>query len=214
MFINFKPDPNKPYGGGNISTYYLQEHLKTMYSGFKVVYDFSSNIDIYLIIDPFKDRKHKLYGIADIIHHRNNKNPTGKIVYRVNDCDATRPTIRKDQSREHIISQFVTEIDYFIYNSEFIRSMYFKKGPKFTLKPNTIIRNGCDLSMFYPNKTPNDRSEKIRIVSHHWSNNMHKGYQMYYDLWKYCRSTNLFEFIFNPHTSFICYNKYYFSSKA
>ena len=67
-----------------------------------LTYDLEENIDIYLIIDPFKDNKFKKYSLQDVIDYNKNKN--GKIIIRVNDCDKTRIiTMINHRSREYQI---------------------------------------------------------------------------------------------------------------
>ena len=92
IFVNFKPNENIPYGGGNISVFYIIRQLNDKYNDFEVTYELEDNIDIYLIIDPFKDNKFKKYSLDDVIKHKTN----GKIVIRVNDCDKTRVVTNKD----------------------------------------------------------------------------------------------------------------------
>ena len=194
LFINFKPDNNQPYGGGNITTYYIEKYFENTYKNFKIIYNLKSNekISIYLVIDPFKDNKFKKYGLEDIIEHRNNNNKFGKIIVRVNDCDITRPTISPERSREKAIIKNIHEINHFIFNSNFIKN-YYKKICN--IKNNySIIYNGCDTSIFFPKNKEN--LTKYKIVTHHWSDNMNKGYQLYYDLWNTFKKTDNYEFIF------------------
>jgi lipopolysaccharide biosynthesis glycosyltransferase len=191
LFINFKPDNNQPYGGGNITTYYIEKYFKNKYNNFKIIYELENSINLYLIIDPFKDNKFKKYSLEEVITHRNTHNINGKIIIRVNDCDITRPNQPPNRSREKEIIKNNNEINYYIFNSNFIKN-YYKK--LINVDKSVIIYNGCDTTIFYP-------SEKIkpiiyRVVTHHWSDNMNKGYQIYYDLWTYLRETKNYEFVF------------------
>ena len=34
LFINFKPDNKKAYGGGNITTYYIEKYFQNKYNNF------------------------------------------------------------------------------------------------------------------------------------------------------------------------------------
>ena len=61
LFINFKPDNIQPYGGGNITTYYIQKYFQNKYNNFKITYELGNSINLYLIIDPFKDNKFKKF---------------------------------------------------------------------------------------------------------------------------------------------------------
>lgn len=191
IFINFKPDNSKAYGGGNITTYYIQKYFDDKYNNFKITYELQNPINLYLIIDPFKDNKFKRYSLEDVINHRNNDNKNGKIIIRVNDCDITRPTLPSDRSREKAIIKNSHEINYYIFNSDFIKNYYNKL---INIQNSQIIYNGCDTSIFYPNQ--NIKPIKYKVVTHHWSDNMNKGYQIYYDLWKFLNKTENYEFVF------------------
>ena len=190
IFINFKPNPNLPYGGGNISIYYIVSILGNQYSDFEIVYELSFDIDIYLIVDPFKDRVgFKKYSLADVVAQRSADNVVGgKIVVRINDCDITRPNVSADKSRETEIIKYYNHINYFIFNSQFIKNYYFEKLKVINLAiPSnnyTVILNGCDQTIFTNNPKTSPKT-RLKIITHHWSDNMNKGYQLYYDLWKY-----------------------------
>jgi len=191
LFINFKPDNTKAYGGGNITTYYIEKYFQNKYHNFKIIYELQNSINLYLIIDPFKDNKFKKYSLEEIVNHRNTHNKHGKIIVRVNDCDITRPNLSPERSREKTIIKNNNEINYFIFNSKFIQNHYKKI---INVVNSAVIYNGCDTNTFY--STQFIKPNKWCIVTHHWSNNMNKGYQIYYDLWKYLKRTNNYEFVF------------------
>lgn len=200
IFINFKPDNTKAYGGGNITTYYIEKYFQNKYNNFKIIYELNDSINIYLIIDPFKDNLFKKYSLEDIINHRNSHNKNGKIIIRVNDCDITRPNLILERSREKAILKHIVQINYFIFNSRFIKNHYQKLCPDNSIHDanSVIIYNGCDINIFYPVQSISitTKPNKFRIVTHHWSNNMNKGYQMYYDLWNILKKMENYEFVF------------------
>lgn len=195
IFVNFKPDDTKAYGGGNISVYYIVRNLLNVYNDFEIIYEFEKKIDIYLIIDVLKGGEHKKYGIEEIVNHKVKYNNNSKIIIRINDCDITRK-VSRNNSRESKILQFHTYIDYFIYNSYFIKNYYLKNinDIRFKRKQNCVIYNGVDLNMFKNNEKI--VTNKYKIVTHHWSSNINKGYEIYHKLWKYTRKNNKYEFIF------------------
>ena len=200
IFISFKPDPNISYGGGNISVYYIVNYIEKKYNNiFTITYELEDDISIYLIIDPFKDKKFKKYGIDDIINHKNKFNKQSKILIRVNDCDITREIKDISRSREHSIISNYNNIDFLIFNSNFIKSYYSDKIIKQNIKFNEnykTITNGCDQTLFLNSDKQIDVNKKIKIVTHHWSNNMNKGYETYSKLYEYCKNSDTFEFIF------------------
>jgi len=195
IFFNFKPNENIAYGGGNISVFYLIRAISNIYSDYEITYELEPNTCIYVIIDPFKDNKFKVYSLEDVINYKNQHG--GKIVIRVNDCDKTR-VVNDNNSRELQIMNNFNAIDFFIFNSNYIKTYYFDKFKKknLSIKDNfSVIINGCDQRIFYD--APKILNDKIKLVTHHWSSNMHKGYQLYYNLWKYTQtSTTNIDFTF------------------
>jgi glycosyltransferase involved in cell wall biosynthesis len=209
IFCSFKPDMNVAHGGGNISVFYIIRLLLDRFSDFDITYELCKEIDLYFMVDVLKDRgQFKKYDLETIIDHKmsKNQNPNAKIILRVNDCDITRK-VNNTNSREKKIIQYYEYIDYFVYNSIFIRDYYFDKFQTidYSEKPHTIIHNGCDQKMFSftQKQIPQQQvlhiqTKKIKIVTHHWSSNLNKGYQTYYNLWKHLKNTNnkRYEFIF------------------
>ena len=202
IFVNFKPDVNKAYGGGNISIYYIIKYLTSTYSNFNITYELDNNINLYIIVDPFSDGKFKKYSLDDVIKHRNEYNKEGKIIIRINDCDKTRIITNPIRSREYQIIKNTSNIDYFIFNSNFIKSYYFEKFKEFCINIKkieySVILNGCEPNIFINEDKFISNNKKTKIVTHHWSNNINKGYQTYYDLWRHSQINKNcgFEFIF------------------
>ena len=191
IFINYKPE-NVPYGGGNIFSINFINYLKL--NNNEIVYEFEKDIDIFFIIDPFKG-KFKKYGLDEIINYKKNNNHKGKIVIRINDCDKTRPNVTKERSREYKILQHSKNINYFIFNSKFIQEYYMNKYTQLKNIKFYTIYNGGDTTIFTPNlnQTPKD---KLTIVTHHWSDNINKGYETYYKLHKYFENRTDYDFKF------------------
>lgn len=202
IFCSFKPDMSVAYGGGNISVYYIIRILLERFSDFEITYELCENINLYFMVDVLKDRgQFKKYGIENVIEHKLSVNPNAKILLRVNDCDITR-VVNNNNSREKKIIQYYEYIDYFVYNSSFICNYYFDKFKTidYTEKPSVIIHNGCDQDIFNfcHKQIPCQQKEKIKIVTHHWSSNINKGYETYYKLWDYFKTNNnnKYEFVF------------------
>lgn len=195
IFINFKPNQNISYGGGNIFTSYINDYLSNNYS---ITYELDKNIKIFLIIDPFKDTNFKKYSLLDVINYKNKYKLNSKIIVRVNDCDVTRDVVDINKSRENEIIKNHEFIDYYIFNSHFIKNYYIEKFKKQNIVLNNnykVIVNGCDQTIF---KNLNIQKNKhVNIVTHHWSNNINKGYNTYLRLWNWCKDVR------NKHFAFI-----------
>ena len=198
IFINFKPDDTVAYGGGNISVFYIVQYLLKDYSDYCVSYELNNDIDIFLIIDPFKDNKFKKYSLEDVIKYKKINNMKSKIIIRINDCDKTRIVTNINNSREYNIFMNVNNIDFFVFNSNYIKMYYLEKYGlnNSNIYNNTVIINGCDDSIFRFEQKEIQFNKKIKIVTHHWSSNMNKGYEVYYNLWKYTQNSDMFEFVF------------------
>jgi len=190
IFINFKCI-NESYGGGNQFVNNMHKYLEKC-TNVTITYELEQDINVYLIIDPRKDKNFKKYSLGDIVKYRNaNEQSNSKIIYRVNDCDITREI----KNLECYILEHVNNIDCFVYNSDFIKQYYHNKYPQMRQKMARIIYNSVDGSIFYP-KQDSKLNKKIKIVTHHWSDNINKGYDIYFRLSEYCKISNLYEFVF------------------
>lgn len=184
IFINFKFS-DVPYGGGNQFIMNLVKYLETIPT-IKITYELDNSIDIYFIID-IREGPFKRYSFAEIYKHKCKHG--GKIVYRINDCDITR----QDGELEDMILKHLTNIDHYVFNSTFIRDYYIDKYDAFRNVSYRIIYNAADSKTFYPKKRR--VNSKLKIVTHHWSDNINKGYDVYYELNKYCKNRDDMELV-------------------
>jgi len=208
IFINFKCS-NVPYGGGNQFIMNLVECLSKV-NNITITYDLEEGIDIYFIVDirkgPFKK-----YSFNDIYQHKQRNG--GFIIYRINDCSITRLNCKL----ESIILENVNKIDHFVFNSTFIHDYYTDKYDEFKDHSLSIIYNTANSNFFYPKQRlldtetypkqrlldtdtyPKQRlsilPKKLKIVTHHWSDNINKGYDIYYQLHKYCKGRDDIELV-------------------
>jgi hypothetical protein len=190
IFINFCCK-NIAYGGGNQFVIKLVEYIKNI-PNFKITFDLEDNIDVYLIIDLRRDRKSefKKYMLDEIYQHK--LKTKGKIIMRINDCDLTRTK----KEIENLLLENLDHIDSIVFNSSFIKEYYCDTYAKVNKKNKQIIYNKCDKNIFFPKNKILDKNKKIKIVTHHWSDNINKGYEIYNKLDKYCKLTDKLEFVF------------------
>jgi hypothetical protein len=185
IMFNLKP-PAGSYGGGAFFVIDLERYFKKM--GFEVTYQLEDNIDLIFVIDPrFGD--YKKYSF-DTLCFYNKQNPKCKLLYAVNECDIKRQV---SINIEPIIVKAITKCDYVVFISEWLKEYYYKKYSQLREKicNSKVIFNACDLNIFYSDKNRipiNKRllddslpvqSKKIKIVTHHWSNNYFKGFHIY-----------------------------------
>lgn len=192
IFFTLKP-PVGSYGGGAFFVKNMSKFLTE--NGFRVVFDLIPNIDIIFIIDPRRD-KYNRYSIDDIIKYKW-KNPSVKIIHRVNECDIKREhTI----NIEPLLLKTMSIADHVVFISKWLQE-YFINKYSLKLKKTNYILNGCNREEFYPIKK--NINNRIKLVTHHWSNNYLKGFEIYNKLDQILPTLNI-EFIFIGN-----YNKKY-----
>ena len=103
--------------------------------------------------------------------------PGTKIIQRINDTDIARPLDRPWRVQALLESNKIA--DHTVFISEWVKNHYVERGynPK---KPNTVIINGCNQDWYFPiSEKKLDRSN-IRLITHHWSDNYMKGFDLYH----------------------------------
>lgn len=93
-----------------------------------------------------------------------------KIVLRVNENDARKGTSNVDAR----LLNLMQSVDAVVFVSSWLQGYFAKKG--FTGR-STVITNGVDTTSFKPGKKLDNGS--LNIVTHHWSNNPMKGFDVY-----------------------------------
>ena len=176
VFISLEPPNNEiAYGGGLFFVKNLKNYL--INNGNTVVYNLDHNdIDIILIIDPRKG-PYKKYDYLELIDYLK-INPLTKIVYRVNECDIKR----KPQSNlENVIHSCINISDNVIFVSEWLKNYYLNK---YRIRNDNItdILPGCNQNIYNNKNNKIKDKNKIKLVTHHWSNNYNKGFKIYNEL--------------------------------
>jgi len=74
-----------------------------------------------------------------------------------------------------------------IFISEWLRQYYSQRG--LVINGSHVIQNATDRKLFYPDPSAIVRSHKdpIKIITHHWSSNMSKGFDIYDQLDRFCQ---------------------------
>ena len=164
ILINRKPVAG-PWGGGNAFVKALVSELEV--SGHKVTHTIEPDINCFFAMDPRPDSS--CPGIGDFLQqfaHR--KIP---IVQRINECDARKNTEHMD----NLLLQCSQYLSQTIFVSAWMQNYFLQKGWRC---PNTTyIHNGVDKSVF--KSYPRERGAIKSVVSHHWSNNLLKGFDAY-----------------------------------
>jgi glycosyltransferase involved in cell wall biosynthesis len=179
VYINREPVTG-PWGGGNKTVTKLVEKLKEQH---EVVFQLQSDIDLIFCIDPRPNNYGEWY--QHFLDYRNHFKNT-KIVQRVGDLGThSKPHLTE------LVKQAVAYSDFIIFPSDWAKEWlgYSKDNYK-------IIYNS-PLKIFYENRNKNlNVNKKIKLVSHHWSTNPKKGFDIYKKLDEFIGKTKKFEFTY------------------
>ncbi len=189
VFFNLKP-PEGSYGGGSFFVKDMIEYLEK--KGFTFTYELDKDIDIILVVDPRKG-PYKKYGIQELIDYKNRVNNNAKIIYPVNECDIKR---FKKSNNEPFIVYSIQNSDSVVYISNWLKEYYQQKYNITKNKPSTVINNCCNKKYFYPLENKLLNKKKIKIVTHHWSNDYNKGFEIYNELDKFIGHIDWLEFTY------------------
>jgi glycosyltransferase involved in cell wall biosynthesis len=161
-----------PWGGGNRFVLELVKDLEL--KGHIVVCDLNdADLDIILIMDP-RHRNHPniTFGVGEILKYIMFKNSKVVIVQRINECDERKKT--------RYINFLLRLTNYVADHTVFIASWLIKLNVWRRESDYSVILNGSNTELFYPNKKkiliPN---QPLRLITHHWGANRMKGFDIY-----------------------------------
>ena len=154
-----------PWGGGNLLVKSLYEILPKM--GVTVTSVFEKDIDLIFMQDPS-------YGdtgisINEIIKYKS-ENPNTKVVHRVNECDARKGTTGVDD----LLKECSKYTDHTVFVSNWMKEYHTNNK---WMCNSSVIYNGVNKDHFFESEKIDNR--KVNIVTHHWSNNRMKGFDVY-----------------------------------
>ena len=183
VLVNRKPRRDQPWGGGNLFVIALCDFLTDL--GVDVVHSFSEDIDTVFMQDPRYDNLG--ISINEIYAYKSYK-PDVKIIHRVNECDARKNTSDIDS----LLRECSKISDHTVFVSGWMRDYHVSKG--WDCNNTSVIHNGVDLNHFYQR----DKIEngKINIVTHHWSNNRMKGFDIYDEIDRFIGLNDDFTFTY------------------
>ena len=165
-----------PWGGGNRFVTYLERYLVAR--GHEVVRDLRPGLDAVLMIGVEPGLRIVAYGPAELRDHLR-AHPRTAAVLRINNCDQAKG---RDAGINRQMIAAGREMDHVVYCSRFSRDLYAEAGMPEGL-PQSVILTGVDEAVFFP--TPDaaaqtwKRGEPLRLITHHWSTGMLKGFDIY-----------------------------------
>jgi glycosyltransferase involved in cell wall biosynthesis len=188
LYVNRKP-VNGPWGGGNMfvkACYQVLGHPDRKDVEMFLPDDPGAKPDVILLAGTTNDG----VGISadQAIMHKLYHRPDMKIVLRVNENDARKATEGVDEN----LIKLSEHIDATVFVSDWLQDYFMKKGWK--CENNMVIHNGVDQELFVPQEKLGN--SKINIVTHHWSDNYLKGFDIYEDLDEFVNLNKDFTFTY------------------
>ena len=166
-----------PWGGGNLFLINLKNYLTS--NGHQVVFGLDDkDVDIILFTDPRTGRgSTSLISSKDVKKYKRHINKNVKVVQRINECDERKNT--KKINKLYIKSSEVA--DHVVFVSEWLRKIYLDLGME--KEKTSVIMSGSDTLIFNPiGATKKPVNRKFKVLTHHWSSNWMKGFELYLQL--------------------------------
>lgn len=169
--INMRPTSG-PWGGSSTFVSQLRAFLEAR--GWRVIYRLTPEVDAIVIIDPRDDLQLKAFGMREIIAHKQ-RYPHVRVVHRVNECDQRKGSNFMDA----LLAEANAHADFTVFIAEWLRDYHAARWFD-TARPHDVIYNGADAGVFHPiGQQPWKPGEPLRVVTHHWSDNPLKGFDIY-----------------------------------
>ena len=179
--IGYDLKPNS-WGGGNQFANSLAN--EAMARGHEVTFNLKDkDIDLILLTDPRSFNDGITFGPSQILKYiLFNKRTI--VVHRINECDERKNTFH--------MNKLLKCANYFSDHTVFI-SKYLKKLDIYQKDlPSSVIYNGCDEKYFNcKNNSLWNKKYPLKIVTHHWSPNKMKGFDVYAKIDQLINETDL-----------------------
>ena len=161
-----------PWGGSSPFVWQIRSFLQAR--GYAVRFDLRQPVDAVLLIDPRDDLQNKAFGLREIAEAKR-ANPRLRVIHRVNECDQRKNTGFMDA----ILEEASAVADHTVFISAWLRD-YFTARWFDPARPHAVIYNGAAVRDFHPiGALPPAPGEPLRVVTHHWSDNPLKGFDVY-----------------------------------
>lgn len=168
--LNLRPRRG-PFGGGNQWAAQVSAYLRRC--GYRVVHRLDEQVDLVLGTHTGLDGALE-FSYADVAAMKQ-RNPRLRCIQRINDNDVRKGTERMDGQ----LAEANGVADHTVFVSSWLRDYHAAKWFDVS-KPHSVIRNGADPAVFHPfGNVPWRTGEPFRIVTHHWSDNLAKGFDVY-----------------------------------
>lgn len=162
-----------PWGGGNLFFKNLQNNL--IKNGHEVTFNLQDNdIEVILMTDPRFLSESASFNHVDVMLYKKFINNNVKVVHRINECDERKNTTGLNK----LIIKSSKIADEKVFVSSWLKKLYESQG--MDSKNNTVILSGSDPEIFNTKyKKKWNKSNPLKIVTHHWGANWNKGFEVY-----------------------------------
>lgn len=161
-----------PYGGSN-------QFVRNLVSGCeKAGHYVSSNLEPHLDVLIVVINHHASRVTFDVNDIRAYKRcyPNTVVIQRINASDEQRGG---NLGQNNCILEMNTVADHTVFVSKFMQDFWAKKGISDT-DNQTVILTGADRKFFFPrNEKTWDSVKPLKLITHHWSSNFLKGFDIY-----------------------------------
>jgi hypothetical protein len=162
-----------PWGGGNQFATSLSAHLIRQGHEVSAALD-RADLDLILLTEPRRTSASSAFNDADIWSYLARVNRRALVVHRINECDERKNTTWVN--RRLAVANRCADRTVFI--SSWLRDLFYGHG--YQLADASVILNGADRAIFHPGDGPAwDGKGRLKVVTHHWSNNWNKGFDIY-----------------------------------
>jgi glycosyltransferase involved in cell wall biosynthesis len=162
---------DRPWGGGN---WWLSQMARRLENGGNDVrFDLRRQPDCIVLVDP-RVGGNVAFGAPEIVRHRN-RHPNARYLHRINECDLRKGTNEIDA----LLAEANRTADHTVFISGWLRDYHAERW--FDLeRPHSVILNGGDPAIFHPRGSVDlEPGDTMRLVTHHWSDNPMKGFDVY-----------------------------------
>lgn len=178
MKIAFNLNLSDGPSGGGIS--FLKNLCSELISNGHMVYFnlCEQDLDLILIMDPRWNHSNNAFNSREILKYLTRINPKVIVVHRINECD--------ERKNSNFMNKKLRQINYLADATIFVSNwlLNLQVTNKSSLHDlDIVIKNGADKSIYNnENFEPWSGSDPLKLVTHHWSNNRMKGFDIYEEL--------------------------------
>ena len=171
--LNMRP-LDEPWGGGNWWLTQTVEHLRER--GYDVRFDLKRDADCIVLVDP-RVGGNVTFGHQAIAAHKE-RHPEVRCLHRINECDLRKGTNEIDA----LLAEANAVADHTVFISDWLRDYHAERWFD-RAQPHSVVHNGADPAVFSSSGSAELRpGEPMRLVTHHWSDNPRKGFDVYQEV--------------------------------